>query len=245
MEAALGQLGEMMKCMFFQFYTAPRRLQILGKDGVTLQDFEEDEHGNKKPLIFRPGELIPAYAPGEPMNGPSRYTMIQRARMYMNSFFFKITPNSLHNITQMTRKLLYIQLQKAGMPIDPWTMADIMDIPNFGHAPEGTQTVFERWVAWERIKGDLQARIQAQSQEILAAQQMKQAVQMAGLQGGDFSGLIPPSTPEGPPTQGGALPQPSYSPALGHNPPGRPPEFTGNPRIVQKDQGTRSTITGG
>lgn len=246
MEASLGQLGEMMKGMFFQFYTAPRRLQILGKDGLTLQDFEEDKDGVKKPVIFDPKTFVPTHAYGEdPMNGPSRYSMIERAKMYMNSFYFKITPNSLHNITQMTRKLLYVQLQKAGLPIDPWTMAEVMDIPNFGHPPEGTKTVFERWVAWERIKGDLAAKVQATSQQILATAQLQSQMQMMALQAGNISALQPPPSPEGPPPQGGGLPQPSYSPALGNNPPGRPAEFSGSPRIVQKDGGTRSTITGG
>ncbi len=259
MEAALGQLGEMIKCLFFEFYTAPRRLQILGKDGITLQDYTEDEDGNKTPMIFTPGNLIPTHAVGEdPMNGPSRLTQMQRAKMFMNSFFFKITPNSLHNMMQMTRKLMYIQLQKSGQPIDPWTMAEVFDLPNFGHPPEGTKTMFERWVAWERIKGDLQARIQAQAQEILQAEQLRFMLKQAALQGGNPAGLQPPGPPETPPSQGGQpptgapgapqppshLPQPSYSPALGNNPPGRPAEFAGNPHIAQKDQGTRSTITG-
>ncbi len=245
MEAALGSLAQMMKGMFFEFYTAPRRLQILGKDGLTLQDFSEDEQGNKSPLMFKPDELVPYHGADEdPRNGPSRYSQRQRAKMYMDSFFFKITPNSLHQITQMTRKLLYVQLQKAGLPIDPWTMAEVMDIPNFGHPPAGTTTVFERWVAWERIKGDLSARIQAQTQEILQAEQLKAMVKQAMLQGGNPAGLQAPPPPDSPPGQGGELPQPSHSPALGDNPPGRPAEFTGTPQIKQKDGGTRSTITG-
>lgn len=252
MEAALGQLGEMMKCMFFEFYTAPRRMQILGKDGLTLQDYEEGEDGSKKPMIFQPGRLIPSHVDGEdPEAGPSRYSQLQRAKMYMNSFFFKITPNSLHNLMQLTRKLMYIQLQKAGVPIDPWTMAEVFDIPNFGHPPEGTKTVFERWVAWERLKGDLQARIQAQSQQILEAEQLQSQIRMMALQQGNPGAASPPPAPNSPPSPGGApppsggsLPQPSYSPALGNNPPGRPAEFGGNPHIVQKDQGTRSTIAG-
>lgn len=245
MEAALGQMGEMLKCMFFQFYTASRRLQVLGKDGITLQDSIENEDGSKTPMVYTPGNLIPSHGLGEdPENGPSKYTQIQRAKMYMNAFFFKITPNSLHNLTQLTRKLMYIQLQKAGVPIDPWTMAEVFDIPNFGHPPEGAKTVFEKWVAWERIKGDLSARIQAQSQEILQAEQLKFAIKQAMLQQGNPAGAAPPPPPETPPSPGGGLPQPSYSPALGQNAPGRPAEFGGNPHIVQKDQGTRSTIAG-
>jgi hypothetical protein len=227
MEASLGQLGEMIKAMFFEFYTAPRRLQIMGPDGITKEDTD----------YFEPSTLFPSHMPWESKDTPSTFSVVQRARHYMDSFFFSITPNSLHRITQMSTKLLYIQLQKLGLPIDPWTMAKINDIPNFGPPPDGTTTVFERWVAFERIKGDLQAHIQAQAQQILAAGQMQTMIQgamaQAAMGGGAPGGGGPP----------GALPQSSPSQALGQNAPGRPPDVGANPVIESKDGGTRSTIT--
>ena len=224
MESSLGQLGEMVKCLFFEFYTAARRMQILGKNGITEEDYD-----------YSPGSLIPSHLPTEDKSLPPASSMGERARKYMNSFFFKITPNSLHQITQLSRKLLYIQLLKAGIPIDPWTMAEVNDIPNFGPPPEGTTTVFQRWVAFERLKGDLQAHIQAKAMEIMAAAQMKSALlgQALGGQGGGGQ----------PGVEGSNLPQPSHSPALGDNPPGRPARVGENPQIQQKDGGTRSTIT--
>jgi hypothetical protein len=243
MEAALGQLGEMIKCMFFQFYTAKRRIQILGKDGITPLDTS----------YFTPDKLTPSHMPGEAKDRSSAFTDVARARMAMGSIYFKITPNSLHQITQMTRKLLYIQLQKAGIPIDPWTMAEINDIPNFGQPPDGTTTVFQRWVAFEKIKGELSASIQANAQLIMQQEQLRFAamVQLAQQEQGPPPGQGGPGG-QPPPGAGGApgspsgapLPQSSPSPALGQNAPGRPPEFNGgSPQIVQKDGGTRSTIT--
>jgi len=225
MEAALGELGEMLKCMFFQFYTAERRLQILGPDGITEQDNE----------YFKPASLVPSHLPNENRAAPPKSSNRERAKKYMDSFFFKITPNSLHQITQLTRKLLYIQLQKAGIPIDPWTMAEVMDLPNFGPPPEGTKNIMERWTAWERIKGELSAHIAANAQEIQAASQLKSAIGAQGVVQALGSGGGNPG--------GGGLPQPSHSPALGDNPPGRPSGFSGSPELKQKDGGTRSTIT--
>lgn len=229
MESSLGRLGEMIKCLFFEFYQAPRRLQILGPDGLTPEDT----------TFYEPGNMIPSHLPHEDTSKPSNYTQVERARRFMNSFFFKITPNSLHQITQMSRKLLYIQLQKAGIPIDPWTMASINDIPNFGPPPAGTTTVFERWVAFEKLKGDLTAHIQAKAMEIQAQSQMKiqlgQAALVAAAQGG--------APQPGPGQYPGPAGPPGPSPALGQQGPGRPPEFQGSPVIEQKDGGTRSTIT--
>jgi len=231
MEASLGRLGEMVKCLFFEFYTVARRVQRLGVQGV-------DEHDSD---YYEPANMIPSHAEDEDKTVPSKYTQVQRAQRYMNSFFFKITPNSLHQITQMARKLLYIQLQKAGVPIDPWTMAMINDIPNFGPPPEGTTTVFQRWVAFEKIKGDLTAHIQAKALEINAVEQMKlqlmQAQMLAAAQAGQ------PQPPPEPGSAGDMGGTPGPGPALGHNAPGRPPSFEGTPTIQSKDGGTRSTIT--
>lgn len=259
MESRLGGLGEMIKGMFFEFYTAPRRLQRLGKNGITVEDGD----------YFEPGTLVPSHMPDEERNNPSKYSSVERARRWMNSFFFKITPNSMHAITQMSRKLLYIQVQKAGQPIDPWTMAEVLDIGNFGAPPDGAVTVMQKWVAFERMKGELTASIQAKSQDIIMTEQLKMQMKQIALQamaqqaqGGPGSGgpggasdQAPPGgpapdqggapggAPGGQPSSGGSLPQASYSPALGNNPPGRPAQFAGNPVIASKDGGTRSTIT--
>lgn len=237
MEASLGRLGEMIKCLFFEFYTAPRRLQILGDAG-------HDEHDDD---YYEPASMIPSHMGDEDTVVPSKYSMVQRAQRYMNSFFFKITPNSLHQINQMARKLLYIQLQKAGIPIDPWTMATINDIPNFGPPPAGTTTVFEKWVAFEKIKGDLTAHIQAKAMEIQASEQMKiqlaQAAMVQQAQAAQQAQQQPqPPQPMEPGSAGDTGGPPGPGPALGHAQPGRPPTFSGTPTIQQKDGGTRSTI---
>ncbi len=190
LEAELGPLGEMIKCMFFEFYTVRRRIEVLGNDGVTQEDS----------TYFDPGSMVPSHLPGENPEEGSIFSVIERARRHMDNFYFQITPNSLHQITQMSRKLLYIQLQKAGIPMDPWTLAEVMDIPNFGRPPKGANTVMERWVAYERMKGEMTAFIQAKTQEIMMNEQMKQQMgQMSQMaQAASAMGVQPGGQQAGP-----------------------------------------------
>ncbi|MFH1743264.1 MAG: hypothetical protein ABIH23_30020, partial [bacterium] len=143
MERSMRDLGEMCKSLFLQFYTTQRKLQILGPDGLVEEDYDYD-----------PGNMIPAHLPGEDLERASRFSMIQRARWHQNNFVFHVTPNSLHQITQLSRKLLYVQLWRGQFPIDPWTLAEVLDVPNFGPAPKGATTVMERWVAWTRMMSE-------------------------------------------------------------------------------------------
>jgi hypothetical protein len=200
MEKPIAQLMEMWKGLFFEFYTAPRRIQMLGQDGVAPEDFE-----------FKPGDLIPSNIPGD--------TMLDKAKRHMNSFVYQIVPGSLHRITQMDQKLMYVQLAAKGVPIDPWTMAEVFNIPNYGPPPAGTNTVMERWVAWQNMQGEITAKVQAKVQEILAAEQMK----MGMLGGGGGPQEVPPQAPK--------------------QPEGRPNSNTKPPHIESKEGGARSTIS--
>jgi hypothetical protein len=159
MERSLRDLGEMYKSMTFQFYTAARKVQILGPDGLTEEDFD-----------FEPDSMVPSHFPWQDSTKPSGSPRHVRAQWHQNNFVFHVTPNSLHQITQMTRKLLFLQLQRSGVPIDPWTLAEVFDIPNFGKPPDGANTVVERWEAWQRIFAQIQASIQMQMQMMMMAQ---------------------------------------------------------------------------
>ena len=181
MEESIRNLGEQWKSCFFQFYTAGRRMQLIGPDGLAEEDFD-----------YRPGTLIP-YADDEAwqsqglpdlrsqemrrkFGAPEEWEtyfakgeivpQFQRARWHKDNFSFTVTPYSLHEFNSVSRKLFYIQLQGRGFPIDPWTLAELFDIRNFGDVPmipdgetgklRRAQTIFERWLAWM----ETQARIQ-------------------------------------------------------------------------------------
>jgi hypothetical protein len=164
MERSMRDLGEMVKGDFMQYYDLKRRVQILGRDGVTEEDFDYD-----------PGNMIPSHLPDEIArielkqmlpDAPSRASIVERAKAHINSCYFHITPNSLHQITQLTRKLLNIQLFKAGFPIDPWWVAESMDIPDFGD-PEKIRVILGmenlpipsdrmgRWIMWMELQAKL------------------------------------------------------------------------------------------
>ena len=158
MEEPVCQLADMVKCLMFQYYTLPRRVQILGADGLTEEDYD-----------YEPGNMIPSHTPeefgaaGKDAEGnqkmptqESMSTLQERARAYCNNFFYHQTPNSLHKGVQMTQKMLLIQLASKGIvPIDPWTLAEICDVPNYGPPPKGATTVMEKWMAWKDIQMEM------------------------------------------------------------------------------------------
>jgi len=181
MEESVRSLGEQWKSCFFQFYTAAKRMQILGPEGLAEEDYD-----------YRPGTLIP-YADEEAWKsagGPDMKSVemrrkfgapeeweayfargeivpqFERARWHKDNFSFTVTPYSLHEFNSVSRKLFYIQLQSRGFPLDPWTLAELFDIKNFGEVPtipdpnsgelRKAQTILERWLAWMQM----QARIQ-------------------------------------------------------------------------------------
>jgi hypothetical protein len=147
MEASLRDLGEMVKALFFQFYTAPRRVQILGgKDGLVEEDYD-----------YEPASMIPSHMIGESTDTSSSTPLWQRARWHMDNFVFHVTPQSLHQITQMARKMLYLQLYRmtgTPFPMDPWTLGKEMDI-TIGSEPPATKDIMARWVAWMKLVGEI------------------------------------------------------------------------------------------
>lgn len=156
MERAMRDVAEMFKYMVFQYYTTPRIMQIVGLDGITPENFD-----------FDPGKLIPAHLPGEdPSRGPSRYSLRERAKFVCDKVTFFITPNTLHQITQMQQKLLYMQLWRAGFPIDPWTLAEIFNIGNFGPVPKGCDNILQRYMAWQKMQIEFKAQLAEEMQAL-------------------------------------------------------------------------------
>ena len=127
METFLREFAMMAASNFFQFYTLPQRIAVLGASGMSFDDFD-----------FDPGSLIPDMIDiigktpeGNPL---PRY---ERARSFLRYFTYHVAPGSLLAASEITRKLLYLQLFRAGL-VDMWTLASILDIPNMGEPPAGT-----------------------------------------------------------------------------------------------------------
>ena len=150
MERGMRDLGEMRRWLNFQFRTKKQLLHILGANGVTEEVYDYD-----------PGNLVPSHLPDEdPDKGPSRASAVQRAREHAGNFFYHIVANSMARLHQMSQKLILLQLQKTGFPLDPWTLAELFEVDNFGAPPDGAKNIFERWIAWMRIQSELQGQAQ-------------------------------------------------------------------------------------
>jgi hypothetical protein len=141
LEAYMREFATMLAYNFAQFYNVGRRITILGAGGVVEDDFD-----------FDPGSIVPAFihqedfADGRPTptaiaRGPRpRY---DRAREFMRQFTFHIAPGSLLAASEIQRKLLYLQLSRAGL-IDHWTLLEVLGIPNVGEPPDGATTITAR-----------------------------------------------------------------------------------------------------
>jgi hypothetical protein len=137
LEACLREMGEMVKSNFFQFYNQARRVSMLGEQGIDFSDFD-----------FDPGSLVPGMSPNDEGYDPHLDKKLDRgtrAGWHAKNFTFQITPNSLLAISQISRKLLYLQLRaKDPTLIDRWTLYEVLEIPNGGSPPDDASTITDR-----------------------------------------------------------------------------------------------------
>jgi hypothetical protein len=109
-------------------------------------------------IYFAKNEIVPQF---------------ERARWHKDNFSFTVLPYSLHEFNSISRKLFYVQLQSRGFPIDPWTLAELFDIRNFGDVPlipdpatgemRRAQTIMERFLAWLQIQATIQGAMGGQA----------------------------------------------------------------------------------
>ena len=175
MEQGIRLLGEMWKSDWFQFATAKRRMQMLGPEGVTEEDFDfepgtlipmtRDQNGSLLEMSQGPGGSW-SYDPTTNARMPDlSVNAFERARWHKNNFTFNVTPYSLHELNSTTRKLFMLQLMKVGFPLSWWTLADLFDVKDFGPCmvpdDEGgmrpARNEIEKWTA----QLEIQARVAA------------------------------------------------------------------------------------
>ena len=165
--------------------------------------------------LFIPETLVPNLDKVSPEEGR------RLAHGLIEQFAYEVTKSGINDINRMTQRLMYFQLAKMpNFPLSWWSMASINQIPNFGPTPQGTNNEIERWVAQKEMEMDLQVRL---------AQRMQMAT--GGLNGSMGGGDDFQSNQAGPAAAGGQAGA------------GRPQSFQEPPRLVQKDGGTRSTVT--
>lgn len=132
MEVFINEFAMMLASMFMQFYSVDLRLRILGKDGMTYEDWN-----------YRPGDLMPDFNSATPDH--------VRNAEFMRYFEFEIAPGTLIDAATVTKKLLYLQLSRMGL-VDHWTLCEVLGIPNIGKPPDWASTVTLRLQA-ERLLG--------------------------------------------------------------------------------------------
>lgn len=189
MERSMAEIGYQLKFLVPQYYDTARIMQFVGADGVTRETFDYD-----------PTSLVPSHMPGENVDEPSQSPIVHRGRVFAENLRFFVNPHSVHEMTQMSQKLMLIQIRKAGVGIDDQTIAEAANIPNYGEI--SGSTVRERW---------------AHQQEEMLEQQirMKAIAESLGIQPpqppGGGGGVPPPGAPKAPE---GRPPTFSAAPAL-------------------------------
>jgi hypothetical protein len=185
MEAAIRDLGEMWKSDWFQFATAARRMQMLGPDGVTEEDFDF-EPGTLVPLTRMKdsdGKVVTLDMTQDPDGmwrheqdtgnylQPMAVAQFERARWHKGNFNFEVTPYSLNEFNSTTRKLFFLQLMKVGFPLSWWTLANTFDVKDFGPCmvPDTenggmreARNEIEKWIAQLEIQARVQGALQGQ-----------------------------------------------------------------------------------
>lgn len=191
METSLSQLAHLLKVGFYQWYSAPRRIELLGKDGVSREDFD-----------FDPATMVP-------VGDGDRAT---RAMKHQKLFSFQVAPNSWLNVSHTTQKMFMLQLLRENL-MDPWTVWEQFDVPDSG--PKPAETVPERITRAkelglmqgptpELVEAQLKLQLQQVQMQLLQMQQMLQ--QMGAPPGTMPPGEGPPPPPEGPPGRPGRPP---------------------------------------
>lgn len=125
MERSLSRLGNQIKYLVLQWLDSTRLMQFVGEDGITQEVFDYD-----------PVSIVPSHMPGEMTTDANEkevrsiYPRMQRARWFAENLRFFLLPHSVHEITQMTYRLLLLQMKQRGAPIDWGTIFQACDIPD-------------------------------------------------------------------------------------------------------------------
>ena len=149
-EAFMREFGMITAYNFAQFYSLPKRIQILGPSGATFEDFD-----------FDPCSMIPAFVHNDDydergiptadalMRGPlPRY---ERAREVMRQFTYHVAPGSQLVSSQIDEQMKYLQLARAGW-VDIITTLEHLDIPNVG-VPDGVPSTIIGRLQWQQQQG--------------------------------------------------------------------------------------------
>jgi hypothetical protein len=191
MEASLSELGKQVGYRILQYMTTARIMQYAGADGVSMEVFDYD-----------PSSLVPSHIRGEKANDeqqnviPSKYTKMQRAKWFAENVRFWLMPHSVHELTQMTQRLLLLQLRQRGFQISGSTVMKACNVPNVSE-PDGNTEQEKFW----KEKED----------EIVHAARIQKIVEVLGIDQGLMGGG---GKPNGSTHKGGRPPSAQAAPQM-------------------------------
>lgn len=238
-EEALLECGEMVMYLIFQFATAKRRFEILGRNGLTKEDFQYDP--NMLPIPRTPSPNAPASISVFPT------TQMDRVREHGKRFYFRITAGSAYKLTDKSRQLMILNLSRdPRIPFSPWFVCKQFDI-DIGGEPTHLKSDYEKYLWHMKNMAEFSSALQAQAaltqaqvqlaiQQMIQEDQMRQQLEQGGMLGG-LLGMMGQTD--------GQTEQPPY-PNAPQDPTqrvGRPSSNQESPRLETKDGGTRTTIS--
>ena len=159
MEWSLTGLGRQVGFLILQYMTTGRLMQWVDPNDLSTSVFD-----------YNPGTLIPSHMPDENPHDAeekpvaSKYTTMERAKNFIKNIRFFLLPNSVHQLEQMTKRLMLMQLKKAGAPISWGTTMKSCEVPNVAE-PEGNSEQ-EKWQNEEEQRLEFAARMAKITQAI-------------------------------------------------------------------------------
>lgn len=139
MEKSVCQLANQVKFLVCQYMDTSRLIPYINEAGL------------ESVFDYNPSDLVPSHLPGEathdkitgePLGSPTQ--RVERARWWAESIVFTLTPHSIHEIHQMTYRLMLLQMKQRGMHIAECDVMEANDIPDVERAP-GTTTQERFW----------------------------------------------------------------------------------------------------
>lgn len=140
MEKSVSMLANQVKFLICQYMDTSRLIPYINESELEATVFDYD-----------PASLIPSHLPGEQQQDPTTKELIgsptqrvQRARWWAENLVFTLTPHSIHEIHQMTYRLMLLQMKQRGMHIAECDIMEANDIPDVDRAA-GTTTQERFW----------------------------------------------------------------------------------------------------
>jgi hypothetical protein len=160
MERGLREMGEMTKYNIIQYEPTGAIEQKVGADQIPQTVFDYD-----------PDSLIPSHLPGEDttrtevVDGESRSVPVAssqprdlRARQFADNLEYIVVPHSLHEIAQNRERLTLLALMNQGkLQIDPETLSQKFDVPNWGSL-DGS-TIMDKVLSWAKKQLEMKAEL--------------------------------------------------------------------------------------